>query len=61
MENVLMLWTGTNDLALNTTNVVPQVYANKHHRGGLFASSERGGHQAGGGERGASVATRGVD
>ena len=28
MENVLVLWTGTNDLALNTTNVVPQVYAN---------------------------------
>ena len=28
MENVLVLWTGTNDLALNTTNVVPQVCAN---------------------------------
>ena len=28
MENVLVLWTGTNDLALNITNVVSQVYSN---------------------------------
>jgi lysophospholipase L1-like esterase len=27
-ENVLVLWTGTNDLALNITKVVPQAYAN---------------------------------
>ena len=28
MENVLVLWAGTNDLALNVSNVVPQVYSN---------------------------------
>ena len=28
MENVLVLWAGTNDLALNITNVAPKVYRN---------------------------------
>ena len=31
MENILVLWAGTNDLALNVSNVVPQVQQPGHH------------------------------